>query len=489
MNGQLKTRAVLGVKWTTIATIVVSGCDFLRVAILAHLLSPVDFGLIGMLMVIGGFAQAFADMGISNAIIQKQDATHNQLSSLYWANLFTGILVGGIVYLSAPLVAGFYQEPRLTQLMPWVSLSFFILPLGQQFQVLLQKELRFKTLTKIDISSAVMGTLVSIFAAVKGGGVYSLIFGSLANLIIRTGMLIVIGWKEWKPTFYFRFSDLSGYLRFGLYQMGERSVNYLSANVDYLFVGKFLGAGTLGIYTLAYQLVVMPFMKINPVLTRVAFPVFSKKQTDDLALRRGYVEMLKLISLLVSPVLIGIVATVSVFEPIVYGRGWEMTIPLVQILAIMSILKTLGNPSGSILLAKGRADIGFKWNVITAVLNSLVFLFVVQHGVFVLAWSWNILSIGYFIIGGLILFRVIGLTWEEYIYSFLQVWLISFIMGAFVYVSGMVMKCYMVNQLSILVLQVILGTIIYCALIFKSEKDYLLRLWALLFSSQREGGV
>lgn len=283
----LKKSAVSGVKWMSASSAIVQGVAFLKFAILARLLAPEDFGLMGMIGVVIGFAQAFDDMGISNAIIYRQDTTREQLSSIYWLGILAGILVFATVWAASPLVVIFYHEPRLRDLIFWTSFSFAITPLGQQFQVLLQKELQFSRLARLEVASGIIGAITAISLAMAGHGVFSLVWGQLASVSAMASLLIVFGYKTWHPSLHFRPDDLKNYIGFGLYQMGERSVNYFSSNVDYLVIGRFFGAEILGIYTMAYELVVRPLSKINPVLTRVAFPIFAKKQSDSQSLCRG----------------------------------------------------------------------------------------------------------------------------------------------------------------------------------------------------------
>lgn len=157
---------------------VVITLQFITLAILARLLSPLDFGLMGMILVVIGFARLFADMGISNAIIYRHDATREELSSLYWLNILAGIAVFFIVCASVPLVAAFYHEPRLNNLMYLAAIVFLITPFGQQFQILLQKELQFNQLAKIEIIGSITNAMVAITLAFWEMGVFSLIWAS-----------------------------------------------------------------------------------------------------------------------------------------------------------------------------------------------------------------------------------------------------------------------------------------------------------------------
>jgi lipopolysaccharide exporter len=480
---RLKRQAASGAKWTTASTIGTSALHFVQLAVLARLLSPQDFGLMAMIMVVLGFAQAYADMGISKAIIYRQDATREQLSSLYWTNIMAGVAVFIIVFASIPLIVRFYNEPRLFSLLPWSALIFLITPVGHQFQILLQKELSFKPLAVIEISSAVAGAVTAVGSALAGLGVFSLILGQLANSTVKAFSLTGIGFRRWRPGLRFKKTDLKGYMSFGLYQMGEKSVNYFSANIDYIMIGKFLGADILGFYTLAYQLIIFPLKKINPILNRIAFPVFARVQNDDGLLRSGFLEVTKILSYISFPLLIGLGVTAPLFVPLVLGDAWLPSIGLVQILVLVGLFKTLGNPTGSVLLAKGRADIGFKWNVFVAAINTLVFYGAVQYGLYQVAWSYVILSFIYFCLFRFILKKVIGLTWGIYLKELMWPFFLSMGMGLLVFLFQITQFSF--SKSTTLITQICCGVFIYLMMVLLFQKRYFIDLVKLFF--QRNG--
>ena len=454
----LRDSATVGVKSMGVASAITIVTQLLQYTILARLLSPEDFGLMNMMIVVFGLAQAFGDMGISNAIIHRQDATADQLSSLYWLNIFAGIAVFALVVALSPLVVLFYREPRLQGMIVVGSAMFLIAPFGQQFQMLLQKELKFDIMAKTEVISAVAGTVVAVLTALMGQGVFALIWGQLTSTAFRSFLYARVGWSSWRPSLHFRRIDLKGYMRFGIYQMGERCVNYFSANVDYIMIGRFLGPQVLGAYSLAYQVVVMPITKINPIITRVAYPVFAKKQTDNRALCRGYLQMMKLLGIIVFPLLIGVAVIAPVVVPVVFGNKWGQAAVLIQIMALVGILKSLGNPSGTILLAKGRADIGFKWNVTVAAINTVVFWMCAKYySVYAVAWSWVALSIVYAIFMQLILNYIVKLQFVEYVASFAKSLILSIGMGVVVYVGYLVLPAMITNEMLLLVVLIALG--------------------------------
>jgi O-antigen/teichoic acid export membrane protein len=389
---------------------------------------------------------------------------------LYWLDIGTGFVLYGLIAAITPVIVIFYHEPRLTGMVLLAGLSFLIMPIGQQFRSLLQKELEFRTLALVEILAAFSATTVAIITAVLGAGAYAFVWGLLSSTICSALLFGFIGWRRWRPRIHFRSAELKGYLSFGLYQMGERSVNYFTANVDYLVIGRYLGPEVLGIYMLAYRLVIFPLTTINPIINKVAFPVLARKQTDDGSLRKGYLEMSKIIAFVMFPLLALMAATAPLFVPLVFGSKWLPAVLLVQILALLGMLKSLSNPSGSMLLAKGRADIGFKWNLFVIIINATVFVYVVRFGVYALAWTYVGLSFVYFFILMWILKRVIGLKLSEFLLAISRPAIISLTTGLLVYGFYVALD---VGGAIMLAAMVLLGASIYILLALLFERHFL----------------
>lgn len=477
----LKQQAVSGVKWSGVSMVMITCLQFVSLAVLARLLSPSDFGLMGMIMVVIGFAQAFADMGISNAIIHRQDATKDELSSLYWLNIFAGITVFFIVCAFTPLVVALYNEPRLKNLIYLTAVIFLITPFGQQFQILLQKELKFKWLARIEITSSLANAIVSIPLAFAGMGVFSLIWGQLAGASLRALLLCYWGLNHWRPGMHFSRRDLKEYISFGFYQMGERTVNYFNSNLDYLLIGALLGAKSLGYYTLAYNLVLRPSSMINPAITKVAFPIFSKVQNNTDTLKKGYLKVIQLLSSVNFPIMVGLAVVAPVAVPVVFGEQWLPSIVLIQILTIVGLLQSTGNPVGSLLLAKGRADLGFKWNV-TLMITQIPGLYIGAKfgGTVGVATAFAVLLGIYSIFNYIILIRtLIGPCLREYVFSMWPFLWLSALMGGVVLCMGIFLQNF--PQQFILIVQILCGVFVYLVLVMYTQKMLFLEIKEMLF--------
>jgi O-antigen/teichoic acid export membrane protein len=333
----LKAEAFSGAKWTTASSLTVAAIQFLQLIVLARLLAPSDFGLMAMVMAVLGFAQIFTDAGISSAIIHRQENSQNQLSSLYWLNVFAGSAVFVLTVLATPIVVFFFHEPRLEILLPCMAVLFLITPFGQQFQLLLQKELKFRTIALVETAAALAGSTIAITAAAGGLGVYSLALGQLGIALLTTIAVTVIGWRDWRPLVRFRVVDIQPYLSFGLYQLGDRGVNFLVARTDQIIIGAILGAEALGIYNLAWNLAIMPVTRINPILTRIAFPVFARVQQESERLKRGYLMLIWLLATSNAPILAGAAAVASTLVPFAFGPQWVAAVPILQVLAFVGL--------------------------------------------------------------------------------------------------------------------------------------------------------
>ena len=476
-KNSLKQQAVSGAKWIGTANIITTVLLFARLTVLGRILDPADFGLMSMIMVVINFAFVFSDIGISKAIIQRQNISGEQLSSLYWVNIFIGIAIMLIVAATAPLVAAFYHEERLASLIIVSSITFPITAVGQQFQVLLEKEMKFDKLASADILSSLIGTVITIICAIQGYGVISLVIGQITISAIKMLYTLAAGLKLHKPRLFFNIGNVKEFISFGLFQMGERCVDYLSGNVSSILIGRFLGPEILGMYYFAYQIVLMPITKINPILTRVAFPVFSKKQSDNQALNKGYIELNKLIAYIVIPLLTGLAVTAPVAIPLIFGNKWTGSIILIQIMALPGIFIALGNPIGTIQLAKGRADIGFYWNLLAFIMSMAVMLLVIRNGVIALAYSQIVLSIISFIAGLYIIRYLTEMSFSDYLAAIAKPGIFGFIMGMAVYLCYVVFKLMNMHEYAVLGILVLFGAIVYLLLAFLFDKDYCLDLW------------
>ncbi len=411
----LQQKAYRGMGWSSFSGLISNGMELLKYIVLARILSPAEFGLLAMTMVIISIGRIFADSGTSNAVIHFQNQNGKQLSTLFWINIMAGLLLYLVIVVLAPWFAGFYGQPEVSRLL-W--LAGVILPIyasGALFEVLLRKTLSFNKIAVTEIVAALFGLVVAVTLALDGWGVYALIWSHIVTAFTMTLIFMITGISRWSPSLEFDLAGVRSHLQFGLFQMGERGLNVYGARIDQLIIGRFFGPEILGAYYIAWQIILFPVMRLSPLLNRVAFPVFAGRQNDNPLLRNGYLKLMSGITSMVTPFFLIAGITAPWLVPVLFGSGWELSIQLIPIMALLGFFKMLGNPSGNIVLSKGRADIVFYWNLAVAVLNTLLFLIGAQYSVFVLLWLYTAINLCYFITGQwLMVNRLIELTWFRF---------------------------------------------------------------------------
>lgn len=469
----LRAKAAVGITWLSSSTALTVIINLGQTITLARLLHTRDFGLMTMAWVVVGFVQMFSDLGVSNAVIQRRDVTKEQLSSIYWLNVLTGSAIAILVWLSTPFFVAYYREPELAGLVPWVVVTFVIVGLGQQFGMLMQRELRFRSLAVADVLASLSGAVVAVTSALLGAGAYALVFGGLASAGMRTLWLGAAMWRTWHPALHFRTSDLRGFVRFGLFQIGDRIANYVWTNADYILIGRFLGSSALGIYRLAYETVVRPLSSVNPILNIVAYPVFARHQEDEAKLREGFLEMVRLIATVVCPLMAGLMAVAPLAVPVVFGPRWTEAAVIIQVLAPLGVLRSLLNPVASILLAKGLVDRVFYLNLTLALVLPTAYWLVVSFGLQPLAWTAMVLLATVMaVLWKPFCLTPIGLQWSTYMRAMINPLLLSTFMAVGVGVLAAGTAHFNTMPLVHLLGLVVSGAVLYGALVWIFDREY-----------------
>ncbi|HFE51899.1 MAG TPA: MOP flippase family protein [Bacteroidetes bacterium] len=357
----LKRKALVGVAWTGLAKFSVQGLQFLLTIILARLLVPDDFGVIGMASVVTTAIAMVNERGLTAALVQRPDLEERHLSSSFWASLVFGGFLFLAVVVAAPFVAGFFHKPVVRPVLIVMALGFIIGAFGLVQKALLTRHLDFRKLALLEIVSVTSSGVVSVVLAFLGFGVWSLVWGSVLTQLVQTILLWLF--VSWKPRLLFDWQAFKGLLTFGANVLGTNVAVYVNTNVDYVVVGRTLGSEPLGYYTIAFNMVTLPVYRLAGIVSKVAFPTFSRVQHDLARFRQGYLEAIHYISMAIFPLLTGLMIFAPEFVQVVLGPKWMPATVPIQVLSIMALLKSVGTTKGAVLLARGRADIELKWNL------------------------------------------------------------------------------------------------------------------------------
>lgn len=363
-GGSISQRVAAGGRWTAFSAAIGIIVQFSQLAVLGRLLEPADFGLIAMLMVVIGLFSLISDLGVGNFIVQAKSFTARHFGNLLIFCTSASFFLACILLLLSPAVAIYYQTPILEALLPAMVFILTATAISQIFFAVLQREMRFRSIALGEVFSSVSGLVVSIVFAVLGKGVWALIAGQWVLVISKLCFYGIASTALLRPQVSWNSTDLMAPIRFGSFQIGERLLNYAGWNIDKLVIGRMLGEMSLGIYSVAYQLVVKPFSILNPIFTRVAFPLFSQIQDDNERLCRGYLKLTRTVAAITFPVYVVIVVAADAIIYLLMGPKWSAAADLLSILGVLGFIYALGNPIGTLLLAKGRADLGFYYNMV-----------------------------------------------------------------------------------------------------------------------------
>ena len=336
-------------------------------AVMARLLKPSDYGLIGMVAFFTNFVAMFKDLGLSVATIQKSEVSREQVSTLFWLNVAFSIAITVLTIALAPLVAWFYGDPRLMAVTVVTAIGFVLGGLTVQHEALLRRQMRFFSLVSVVLISTIVGYVVGIFMAWRGFSYWSLVFSQLALLLTNTiGVWLVCRWRPGLPS---RDSGVRSMLAFGRNFTGFSIINYFSRNLDNLLLGKVWGANELGLYNRAYQLMTLPIDQINEPITSVAIPALSRIKDDDERYRQAYLRMLEKIAMFTMPAIAFMMATSDWIVQVVLGPQWSATSRIFLLLGITGLFQPIANTTGWLFLTQGRSRHMFQWGLISGPLT------------------------------------------------------------------------------------------------------------------------
>ena len=354
--------------------------------VMARLLRPTDYGLIGMVAFFTNFVAMFKDLGLSVATIQKTQVSRDQVSTLFWLNVALSVAITLLTIALSPFVAWFYGDPRLMAVTVVTATGFLLGGLTVQHEALLRRQMRFFSLVSIVLISTIIGYLVGIFLAWQGFSYWSLVFSQLALLLANTiGVWFVCRWRPGLPK---RNSGARSMIAFGRNFTGFSIINYFSRNLDSLLLGKVWGANELGLYNRAYQLMTLPIDQVNEPVTSVAIPALSRIKDQEQRYRQAYLRMLEKIAMFTMPAIAFMMATSDWIVQVVLGPQWSGTSRIFLLLGITGLFQPIANTTGWLFLTQGRSRHLLHWGFISGPLTMASILLGLRWGAVGVATSY-----------------------------------------------------------------------------------------------------
>lgn len=350
--------------WSVVGQILKQGGNVAIMVALARLLGPSEFGLVAMVSVFSGLARLFVELGLGSAIIRSKHLSAEQLSTIFWLNLGSGVTMTLLFAAVSPWIAAYYGQPEVLRLTIWLGGAFTLNALSVVHRNLLARDLAFRQLALVESTSALGAGLLAVVLAARGAGAYSLVAQQLAEPALAAALLWLR--REFVPRPVFRWRAIREQLGFGGHLVGFSVVNYFARNVDDAVVGRYFGDGPLGIYNRAYNLMLMPLREISAVVSRVMYPALAQIQDEHAEVRRLWLKGIRQISFITFPIAAILIVTAEPLVVTVFGQQWLAVAPVLQLLMPAGALSSIGTTAGWIYLSQGRSDWMLKWELVSA---------------------------------------------------------------------------------------------------------------------------
>ncbi|MBV8039694.1 lipopolysaccharide biosynthesis protein [Bacteroides sp. AN502] len=378
MEDSLKNKTVKGIVWSSVERFSVQGIQFLVMIVMARLLTPKDYGLVGMVAIFIAVAQSLVDSGFSQALIRKQNRTETDNSTVFYFNIVVGILLYLVLFVIAPWVADFYDSPELTALMRVICLSVVFNSFVVVQRALLTVNIDFKTQAKASLTAAVVSGVIGIGMAYSGFSYWSIVAQQLVNLGLNTLLLWIF--TRWRPRWIYSWGSFRELFTFGSKLMFSGLLDVVYRNMYLLVIGKVFTASSLGYYTRANQFAEFPSSNLTGIMQRVTYPVLCQIQDDDERLAQIYRRFLRLSAFLIFPLLVGLSAVAEPFVLLLLKEQWLFAATLLQIICFAMMWYPIHAINLNLLQVKGRSDLFLRLEIIKKAIAVLILCVTIPMG-------------------------------------------------------------------------------------------------------------
>ncbi|MCB9689337.1 MAG: lipopolysaccharide biosynthesis protein [Alphaproteobacteria bacterium] len=383
-GSEIGRQVARNVGWLGIGQVGTQLLQIVSGVVLARLMTPEEFGLVGMVVVFANYANVLMNFGFGTALVQQKEITEDELSTVFWLN--TGVGVGMALLFSAlaPVLAWFYDTPEVEAIAIVMSTNFVVLSLGYVQRRLLERDLQFQSLSKLEMVGGFVGAVTSIAAGLAGARSWSLVVGALSRALVVTAG---VWWlNRWLPSRRFSVPALRAMWGFASNVFAAETIEYLGANVDRILVGRFLGAHALGLYDQASRLMLLPVVNTSMVISRVFFPAFARIQDDPDQIASLYLRGARVAFFVTSPVLLGLAVVGRPFVALVYGPDWGDLAPLLAVFGWLGLASTVIALQSSVFHGRGMAGLAFRLSVVRRVISLGAASVALPFGLMAVAW-------------------------------------------------------------------------------------------------------
>lgn len=398
--------------------------------LLARLLSPEDFGLIAIIAIFIQISQTCIDSGFSNALIQKKGRTQTDYSTVFIFNLAVSIVFYVILFLCSPVISVFFKDPKLVSLTRVVGINLIIGALMAVHKTRLSIQLRFKIQAIISLISAIVSAVISIWMAYNQFGVWSLVFLSLINNLLQ--VILIYIFVKWMPSLVFSLQSFRTLFSYSSKLLGASLIHLLYRNIYPVIIGKKFSSEELGYFNRADTFAMYVPALVGAVVSKVAFPIFSRIQDDNCRLRHAYSKYIIFSSLIVFPVLIGLIVLAKTLTITILKDQWLPMLPMLQILCIDWMSDHLCQINLNILFVKGRSDLAFKLECVKKTLAIIIFFISLYWGIIGVCWGRVLYGIIAVYLNSYYTYKLIGMSQIQQLKDIALPLLFALLMGGII---------------------------------------------------------
>lgn len=464
---------VSNAKWNAISQFFKIGIQVANLVYLAKIIPPSEYGIMAMAVVVTNLGVLLRDLGTSAAIIQRRNLTEGVKNTVFWLNIILGCSLAILIILSSPLIATIYNQHELIYVLMLLSISFPLSSSAATHLALLERESKFKTISKIEITSSLVSVLVAIIMANLGYGVYSLVMQAIVLSLMSALQFWIV--STWRPSFklFINKHDLKEIFGFSANLSLFNLINYFSRNADGFIIGKFMSATILGSYNLAYRIMLFPLQSLTFVASRSLYPVLSHYQDDILKVRNTYLNCVFVILLLTAPLMSGLAIYSKPFVFLIFGPQWHITADVLQWLAPTAIIQSILSTTGSVFMAKGRTETLMRLGIIGTFLQVSAFLIGVHFSITTFAFCYLIANILNFFPVMVCLLKLISVSFYSFFKKIFSIIMSTLIMIAVLKtIDLLVFPIADIKNLFTLVFFSLAGAVVYFFAIFSLSTQF-----------------
>lgn len=456
MAESLKQKTLKGTIWSTIENLSVQGIGFIVMIFMARILTPADYGLVGMIAIFIAISNSLINSGFSYALIRKQDRTEEDISTVFYFNIVIGAVLYIILFFCAPLIADFYDVPKLCPITRAIGLTLIFNSFGLVQRALFSSKIDFKTQAKATLISAILTGAVGLSLAYTGFGVWALVIQQLTNALLTS----ILFWmfSKWRPSLLFSWQSFKEMFSFGFKLQISTLIDTIYKNIYGLVIGKIFKQSDLGYYSRAYSFSDMGSSTLTFVFLRVSYPVLCTIQDEEERLREAYRKILKTSSFIVFPLMVGLAAVAKPFIITILTTKWEYSAILLVPICLSQMWYPVHSINLNILQVKGRSDLFLRLEIIKKVIGIGILAGTAPFGLYIMCWSLVLSSLISLMINTHYTGKLLNLGFLVQMKDLIPILILSLFMGSAVFLTLHFTTLPSVAQLGIGIVE---GAILY----------------------------